>query len=125
MGPAADIYQANLDAVSRAFWAGDTAAVLEHVGIPNLMSQSDREIVMTSVEEFDLVQQDFRQQLIDMGVIEYRRRCLDADFVPGMSDMIAGRHVTLMTYADGRRHPPFPSRMVLLRYETGWKGIWL
>jgi hypothetical protein len=122
---ARDIYQANLDAVSKAFMEGDTSTVLNYIGIPNLMSQNDREIVLASPEEFDLVLQDFRQQLLDMGVVDYYRRCTEAEFIPGMTDMIAGRHETLMTYGDDTVHPPFPSRMVLMRYPCGWKGIWL
>ena len=125
MSEAERIYQANLNVVSDALMAGDLCAALEHIAIPNLMSTNDREIVMASPEEFDLVMQDFRAKLIEMGITRYTRRCLEADFVPGMTDMIAGRHETRMSYADGRLYPPFPSRMVLMRYGTAWKGIWL
>lgn len=122
---AQQIYQANLDAGSAALMAGDTRAAIDHIAIPNMMATLDCEIVIASPEEFDIVLQDFRQKLLDMGADRYRRICTEADFVPGMADMIAGRHRTEITLKDGRAIPAYENRMVLLRIDGQWKGIWL
>lgn len=124
-GTAQEIYQANLDAFSVAVMAGDMRAALEQVAIPNLMATSDCEIVIASAEMFDIVMSDFRQKMLDSGVIGYRRTCTEAAFVPGMTDMIAGRHHSLLTLEGGKHLPPYQNRMVLLRIDGAWQSIWL
>lgn len=119
-----EVYQANLDAVASALMAGDLPLAMDHVGLPNMLATSDAEIVIASAEMLDLVMSDFRSHLRNKGVAEYRRICTEAAFVPGMSDMIAGRDETRMTQADGTQLPVCSNRMVLFRFDTGWKAIW-
>jgi hypothetical protein len=119
------IYQANLDAVSAALMAGDLCAMLEHIAIPNMMATRDCQIVMTCPEELDMVMQDFRAQLLARGMVAYRRSCIEAGFVQGMPDMIAGQHTTTIECRDGSTLPCYHNHSVLLRIDGRWQGIWL
>ncbi len=125
MSEAFRIYQSNLDAVSAAIMAGDYIAIRRHLGIPNMMSTTDREIVMTSVEEFDLVMMDFREELIAKGMIDYRRTCIEAKFVAGRRDMVAGRHHTEVVLKNGTSLPRYENHSVIMRIDGNWMGIWL
>lgn len=119
------IYQANLDAVSASVLSGELKAAFDHLAIPNLMATRHCEIVTASAELLTLVLADHHRQLQDRGVVEYRRICTEAAFVPGMQDMIAGRNDTHMVLKDGSRPTPYSSRMVLMRTDGAWKGIWI
>lgn len=119
------IYQENLNVVSRALMEGDLQLMMRHIAVPNMMSTNDTEIVMSSPEELDLVMSDFRNQLLDRGVETYVRTCLDAAFVVGRDDMIAGRHKTETTGKQGVAVPEYLNHMVLMRIDGQWKGIWL
>lgn len=119
------IYQENLDIVSRAVMDCDLPLVMRHIAVPNMMSTKDTEIVMSSPEELDMVMTDFRNHLLARGVETYRRTCLDAAFVAGRDDMIAGRHRTETTGAEDEPITQYLNHMVLMRIEGRWKGIWL
>ena len=122
---AMQIYQDNLDAVSKALMDGDLREVMRYIAIPNMMSTHDTEIVMSSPEELDMVITDFREALLDRGVSSYVRTCLDADFVVGRDDMIAGRHRTDTADAKGVPITSYLNHMVLMRIDGTWMGIWL
>ncbi|MBF9031044.1 hypothetical protein HKCCE3408_11625 [Rhodobacterales bacterium HKCCE3408] len=123
MNSARDIYQANLDAVSAALLAGDTDAMTRHLALPNLMATEDAEIVISSVEELDLVMTDFRDQLLARGVVRYHRICRQARFVPGLWDMITGIHDTWCTTRDGTPCVDrYESHMTLIRIGGDWKA---
>jgi hypothetical protein len=119
------IYQENLDAVFRALMDGDLNQMLDHIAIPNMIATRDSQIVMSSHEEVDMVMQDFRSHLISRGVTEYHRVCIEADFVAGRRDMIAGRHETTARGADGVLITPYTSHMVLMTIGGRWQLIWL
>lgn len=119
------IYQENLDIVSKAVMDCDLPLVMRHIAVPNMMSTKDTEIVMSSPEELDMVMTDFRNHLLARGVETYRRICLDAAFVAGRDDMIAGRHRTETTGAEDEPITQYLNHMVLMRIEGQWKGIWL
>ncbi|PWK56282.1 hypothetical protein [Roseicyclus mahoneyensis] len=125
MSEAKRIYQANLDAVSAAVVAGDFTKIRQHIAIPNMMSTTDSEIVMASVEEFDIVMMDFRSELLARGMVDYRRTCLEAHFVAGQSDMVAGRHRTEVILRNGATLPPYENHSVIMRIDDRWMGIWL
>ena len=85
---AMQIYQDNLDAVSKALMDGDLREVMRYIAIPNMMSTHDTEIVMSSPEELDMVITDFREALLDRGVmplLSYRQR--NAVRVGGLQSM--------------------------------------
>ena len=125
MSPAVRIYQDNLDAVSKALMDGDLQEMMKFIAIPNMMSTRDTELVMSSPEELDMVMQDFRAQLLARGVTSYRRICLEADFVTGRDDMIAGHHRTETRSDTGVAVEPYLNHMVLMRIDGRWMGIWL
>lgn len=125
LSPAVRIYQDNLDAVSKALMEGDLREMMRHIAIPNMMSTHDTEIVMSSPEELDMVMSDFRTQLMGRGVETYTRTCLEADFVAGRDDMIAGRHRTETKGANGVAVNPYLNHMVLMRIDGSWMGIWI
>ena len=124
-GLAMRYYQDNLDAVSKALMEGDLREVMRHIAIPNMMSTHDTEIVMSSPEELDMVITDFRSALLERGVASYVRTCLEADFVVGSDDMIAGRHRTYTADAEGTPITSYLNHMVLMRINGSWMGIWL
>ncbi len=120
------IYQDNLDAISRALMAGDLRQMLDHVGLPKFMATHDSEIVISSPEELDMVMQDFRSQLRERGVTQYNRTCVEAAFVAGRRDMIAGRHMTEARGKDGSVIiAPYENHMVLMQIGDRWRGVWV
>ena len=119
------IYQEHLDSASQAAFRGDFEEFLKHVAIPSRVEMADREIVISTSEELELVMQDYALRLQAEGVISERERCIEATFVPNMPDMIAGTSLTEWTFADGRPPRRFANRIVLLRYPDGWKLMWL
>lgn len=125
MSEALRIYQANLDAVSTALMAADLRTMLDHIAIPNMMATHDCEIVMASPEELDMVMQDFRAQLLARGVTSYTRICVEAAFVAGRRDMIAGCHRTEARAADGTEITPYLNHSVMMLMDGRWKGVWL
>ena len=125
MSKALRIYQSNLDAVSAAVLAGDYGMIRKHLAIPNMMSTPDSSVVLTSVDEFDLVMMDLRAELLGRGMTDYRRTCLEAKFVAGRDDMVAGRHKTEVLLGDGGMLPAYENHSVIMRIEGKWMGIWL
>ena len=122
---AIDIYSRHLQAASKATFTGDLEGVLAHIAIPSHIQTADRDAIVTSPEELDLLMQDYSQLLQHEGVTEEVERCLEASFVPGMDDMVAGTHETTWLFADGRPPVTFRTRILLLRYGAQWKMIWL
>lgn len=119
------IYQEHLDAASQAAFRGDFEEFLKHVAIPSQVTMADRDIVISTSEELELVTQDYALRLQAEGVISEREWCVEAAFVPNMPDMIAGTSLTEWTFADGRPPRRFANRIVLLHYPEGWKLMWL
>lgn len=118
------IYQANLDAVSQAIMTGDLPLLRQHIAIPILLSGPTSEIVVSSVEELEIVVSDYREELIGKGFTAYRRTCIEAQVQPGQSDMIVGRHRTEIMA--GRNHllPPYECKLALMLIDGGWKAVW-
>lgn len=119
------IYQEHLDAASRAAFRGDFNQFLEYIAIPSQVVMADREVVISTSEELELLMQDYALSLQAEGVVAEREWCIEAAFVPNMPDMIAGTNLTEWTFADGRPPRRFANRLVLLHYPVGWKLIWL
>ncbi len=124
MASAQEIYKANLDAVSAGILTGDFRLIVQHIGVPILMATGSREVVVSSVEEMEILISDYRQQLIAKGLVEYRRTCLWAEFQPSMPDMIVGGHRTEIRSATGFIVPPYHCRLALMRIDGRWKAIW-
>ncbi|MGL4238908.1 hypothetical protein [Tabrizicola sp.] len=120
---AAAIYQANLDAVSEAVWAGDLPTVLRHVAIPHQMLTEDAEFVIASADEMLILMTDFRAGLIRMGADSYLRVCRNAGFLPGQDDVITGQHDTFVLNEGVALRPPYLNDMTLIRSADGlWRA---
>ena len=119
------IYERHLAAVSPAALSGDFEVILAHIAIPSQFLTADREAIAASPDELALILEDYARGVQGEGVVDEREEVLDAAFVPGMPDMIAGRHVTEWHFADGRPPHRFATRILLWRYPQGWKLIWL
>lgn len=124
MATAASIYQANLDAVSEAIMTGDLHALRRHVAIPIMLYAPSSEVVVSSIEEMEILIADYRQQLIARGFTSYRRECLSARFQSGMRDMIIGQHSTVIMAGRTEVMPKFDVQMALMRIDGAWKAIW-
>ncbi len=124
MASAPEIYKANLDAVSAGILTGDFRLIVQHIGIPILMATGSREVVVSSVEEMEILITEYRQQLIEKGLVEYRRTCLWAEFQKPLPDMIMGEHRTEIRSATGLIVPPYHCRLALMRIDGQWKAIW-
>lgn len=124
MTTAFDIYQSNLDAVSEAILTGDLPLLCRHVAIPIMLYGPASEVVVTSVEEMEILIAEYRQELIAKGFTSYIRTCRSARFQAGTRDMILGRHSTLILAGRSEIMPPFDVDMALMRIEGTWKAIW-
>jgi hypothetical protein len=120
---ASAIYQANLDAVSRALWAEDLALALEHLAIPNQTVTADAEFVVTSPDELFIIMTEFRAGMRAMGADSYLRVCRSAGFTTPKRDVIVGEHDTFLLAAGQQLRPPYLNIMTLVRGTDGrWRA---
>jgi hypothetical protein len=120
---AAAIYQANLDAVSRALWTEDLALALEHLALPNQTLTADAEYVMTSPDDVHIILTEFLAGLRAMGADSYLRVCRNARFMTPKEDVIVGEHDTFLLNGGELLRPPYLNVMTLVRSADGrWRG---
>ena len=123
MQTARAIYQHNLDCVSRALLEGDLATMLEHLALPHLMVTDDTQVVIASPDELLIGMNGYREYLAATGVTSYSRVVRQASFVPSRSDLIVGRHDSVIL-RDGQPDPVlYPNRMTLMRIEGRWMSV--
>lgn len=121
---AAEIYQRNLDAVTRALWSGDLALMLDHISLPNQMLTEDAEFIIASADEMFELMTDFRLSLQRMGADGYRRICRFASYLGDRQEIIIGQHETHVLQGDRLLRPVYLNDMTLIRTATGdWHGI--
>ena len=119
---ASAIYQANLDAVSKALWTADLKLALQHLALPNQTVTADAEYVMTSPDDVHIILTEFLAGLRKMGADSYLRVCRSARFTTAERDVIVGEHDTFLLNGDVQLRPPYRNVMTLVRSE---KGRWL
>lgn len=119
---ASAIYQANLDAVSKALWTSDLKLALEHLALPNQTVTADAEYVMTSPDDVLIIMTDFVAGLRAMGADSYLRVCRSARFTTADRDVIVGEHDTFLLSGGQQLRPPYLNVMTLVRSA---KGRWL
>jgi hypothetical protein len=120
---AAAIYQANLDAVSKALWTSDLQLALEHLALPNQTVTADAEYVMTSPDDVYIILTDFLAGLRAMGADSYLRVCRSARFTAATGDVIVGEHDTFLLRSGELLRPPYLNIMTLVRSAEGrWLG---
>ncbi len=123
MQSARDIYQANLDAVTRAFWTRRFDRLPFHIGIPGQMITDDGEIVIGSTDELIVLMQDFREKLASLGGVSYHRRCRHARFADTQNSVVIGLHDTVLKDAKDVVIGAYSNRMTLMRDDHTWKSV--
>jgi hypothetical protein len=124
MTQARAIYQANLDAVSEAIMTGDLQLLCRHIAIPIMLYGPASEVVVSSIEEMEILIADYRAQLIAKGFTAYRRHCLTAQMQPGPSNMIVGRHRTEIMAGLSHVVPPYECTLALMQIDGAWMAVW-
>jgi hypothetical protein len=120
---AAAIYQANLDAVSKALWTADLQLALDHLALPNQTVTADAEYVMTSPDDLHIILTEFLAGLRALGADSYLRVCRSARFMAATQDVIVGEHDTFLLKAGQLLRPPYLNVMTLVRSAEGrWLG---
>jgi hypothetical protein len=120
---AAEIYQTNLDAVSRALWTEDLALALEHLALPNQTVTADAEYVITSPDDVHIILTEFLAGLRAMGADSYQRVCRGARFMTPKEDVIVGEHDTFLLNGGTLLRPPYLNIMTLIRSADGrWRA---
>jgi hypothetical protein len=122
---ARQIYQEQMERLSRAAFQGDIEHLLAHLALPCRIVMADCDAVITAGEELDFLIQDYVSNLSNAGVVGEREWCVEASFVSGAPDMIAGTHLTEWTYHNGQPPHRLSNRMVLIKLEGVWKQITL
>lgn len=121
MQTARDIYQANLDAVTRALWVMDVAAAREHIALPKRMVTDEGDFVVTNEADMRLLMQDFRNRLTSLGAEAYHRVCLTAQFANARQDIIHGTHRTFILRDGQMLVHGRDNHMVLVKNLKGWQ----
>ena len=116
---AAAIYQANLDAVSRALWTSDLQLALRHLALPSQTVTADTEYVMTSPDDVHIIMTDFVAGLRAMGADSYLRVCRGARYTTADRDVIVGEHDTFLLNGDRLLRPPYLNVMTLIQSAEG------
>lgn len=116
---AALIYQANLDAVSKALWTSDLQLALRHLALPNQTMTADTEYVMTSPDDVHIIMTEFAAGLRAMGADSYLRVCRGARFTTTERDVIVGEHDTFLLGGGQPLRPPYLNVMTLIRSAEG------
>jgi hypothetical protein len=116
---AAAIYQANLDAVSKALWTLDLRLALRHLALPNQTVTADAEYVVTSPDDLLIIMTDFVAGLRAMGADSYLRVCRSARFTTAERDVIVGDHDTFLLKDGQPLRPPYLNVMTLVRTSEG------
>lgn len=118
------IYQSTLDAIIAAIMTEDLVALHRLIGLPHFISTGAAQVIITTVEELDMVLCDYRAQLQRQGVTEYRRTCLKAEFQANDPNMIVGVHRSEIMSNGKYVVEPFLCHVALMKIEGAWKVVW-
>ena len=122
MSAAEKIYQAQLDAVSKALWEGKFSELADMMFYPHIMTNHDTEIRVDSPDQLIAAAKEFRKSLIRLGTSEYHRTCVKAAFVEGRDDVIEGEHVTYALRSGTYAIEPMVAYMTLHLIGDRWLG---
>jgi hypothetical protein len=123
MGEAREIYQENLDAVSRSVWNRDWDAVEARLAIPNEIILQDGRAELSDAAAIRRHLAVYRDGLDAQGANGYHRFCVEASFRG--THRIVGRHRTFVLSGTRRLVKPYDSRMGLSLFGETWKAAWL
>lgn len=121
MPEARRIYQAHLDAVSRALWDRDFRAITDLKHFPHVIRYPGTERRFEKPEDLRANMQAFRTQLDGLGATAYHRVCERASFDPRNRDRINGAHWTYIMRGGNYLSDPYCCEMVLVRDV----GVWI
>lgn len=115
------IYQAQIDAVGRAFWKRDWTRLMTMLALPTQLRTTDARITLTGHDEALQMMQELRDDMDRMNVSEYNRIATGAQLFDAESRIIAGQHITHIMRGGSHARAPYPSRQ-FIRFEDGlWK----
>ncbi|MEM9755058.1 MAG: hypothetical protein AAF914_03645 [Pseudomonadota bacterium] len=112
------LYQANLDAVSRAIWDEDWDRMLRYLAIPNTMAFRNGRHVFETPEDMVAAAQRQRESFRRHAADDWHRLCRAARY--DGPDKITGHHVSFVLRGATYRLEPFTSRMTLQRIDGRW-----
>ena len=121
---AMEIYQKSMDAINAAFFSRDIAALHRHIALPFMVTTNSSELIITTIEELDLILCDYHAQLRKTGVTQYRRTCLKAAFQPHDPDMIVGVHRSEIMSKARYVVTPFLCHVAFMKIGGLWKAVW-
>lgn len=115
------IYQAQIDAVGRAFWKRDWTRLMTMLALPTQFRTQDARITLTRGDEILQMMQESRDDMDRMNISEYHRIATGARVVDAEKQIIAGQHVTHLMRGGSHARAPYTSRQ-FIRFEDGrWK----
>jgi hypothetical protein len=121
---AKEIYQQAVDAINAAILARDLAALHRRIALPLLVTTNTSQLIITTIEELDLILCDYHAQLRKTGVTQYRRTCLKAAFQPHDPDMIVGVHRSEIMANARYVVAPFLCHVAFMKIGGLWKAVW-
>ena len=120
MQTAHDIYQARLDAVSRAFWERDFDSVLAGWAFPSFIETDDTVLRLKTPEDYLPTITNFRNSIESYGATAYFRVCREALFSPDDPNRIEGVHEAYVLNGAVPVVDPYLSHSTLIRQDGKW-----
>ncbi|MBF9060337.1 hypothetical protein HKCCSP123_14220 [Rhodobacterales bacterium HKCCSP123] len=118
------IYQETVDALNATIMARDIEGFYRLVALPFFVSLPSSQVIISSVEELDLMLCDFHAQLRHKKVTQYRRICLQASFQQHDRNMIVGVHRSEILSHGTYVVEPFLVHSAFIKVEGVWRNFW-
>lgn len=116
---AKEIYQRLLDDISLAYATDDFEAFTTYFDLPHTTYTFEKSYTIKTPDDLRTVFDNMRAQFSGLGVTDYIRVCLEADFLS--ETLIRGTHVTHITRKGANLEEPYPV-MSHLNFTGGlWK----
>ena len=123
MRHAREIYQANIDGMSRALLTGDIDLMLRHVAVPGVMITRDAEVVLRTVADWQDTMRRFADHMAGIGAETCHRTCVRAKYLGGRGDTSVGLHRTHFQRGTEDWADPFLNQMMLIPIDGQWKSV--
>lgn len=117
---AVEIYQENLDAVSRAFWDRDWAQMLSLMA-PGPVSTQDAASELRDRADILPAMMAVRDSFARQRITEYHRICQAAAFEDDCRCAISGTHITHVLRGSAPALKPYINQMRLERRDGVWR----
>lgn len=120
---AAEIYQANLDAVSRMLFAGDLDRIGCHIAVPCAVHTQDSSQRIEQLDDLMVMLREQRDCLRRLGATEYHRICIEAEFTDPTGLRIRGHHRTYLLRGGSYLMEPYPCEQQIELQGDDWKAL--